>query len=101
MVRRGRPGRIDKDRIVDTILKYKDQIIHGEKIVSKCDSIWITIAKDLDNNVTPASIYTFVSCNRYKIREKLCDRLSVSLCVMDDNNKHQTSHSMGSINVTA
>lgn len=74
MSTRGRPAKIDKDRVVNILLKYKDQIMQDNgKIVSKCDKIWIIIAKDLENCLTPISLYAIVICNRYKIREKLCD----------------------------
>jgi len=60
-------------------MNYKDRlIVDGQKIISKRDPIWVAIAKELKNQLTPISLYTFVSCNKYQIRDKLTDRPSVS-----------------------
>jgi len=76
---RGRPAKIDKHVTIDILMKYKDRlIVDGQKIISKCDPIWATIAKDLENRLTPISLYTFVLCNKYQVRDKLTDRLSLS-----------------------
>lgn len=65
-MRVGRPARTNNDLLVQKILDYKDKIITAKgTIISKCDSVWITIAKELDYTITPASLYTFVTCNRY------------------------------------
>lgn len=70
---RGRPSSVEKNKIIDVLLKYKGDIVqNNEKIISKLDAIWIKIANELENNITPMSLYTLVTCNRYKIREKLC-----------------------------
>jgi len=59
-------------------MKYKDRLMDGQKIISKFNPIWATIAKELENQLTPISLYTFVSCNKHQVRDKLTDRLSVS-----------------------
>jgi len=66
MPARGRPTKIDKNAVIDILLmNYKDRlIVDGQKIISKCDLI-LTIAKELENQLTPISLYTFVSCNKY------------------------------------
>lgn len=77
---RGRPTHtlINKDLLIDTFIKYKDQLVEeNQKIVSKHNAIWKTIAKEIENRLTPNSLYTFVTCNRYKIREKLTEQLPV------------------------
>lgn len=72
MPARGRSAKIDKNVLIDVLINYKDRLIRdGQKVVSKCDAIWITIAKELKNQLTPLSLYTFVTCNRYNVREKL------------------------------
>lgn len=48
----------------------------GQKVISKTDAIWITIARELENWMMSSSLYTFVSCNKYYVRDKLT--LSVS-----------------------
>lgn len=110
MATRGRPVMLNKDRMMDILLKYKNEIIasDGKRIMSKCNQIWATIAKELENQVTTASLYTFVTCNRYGVRDKLCDRLSVSPCVefhkeqhqIDDNEQLEITHSTDTTNIT-
>jgi len=79
MSARGRPAKIDKHIIIDVLMKYKDRlIVDGQKIISKSNPIWATIAKELENQLTPISLYTFVSCNKHQVRDKLTDRPSVS-----------------------
>lgn len=78
-MRVGRPARINNDLLVQKILDYKDKIITAKgTIISKCDSVWITIAKELDHTITPASLYAFVTCNRYNIKDKLMNRFPLS-----------------------
>jgi len=76
---RERLAKIDKHTTIDTLIKYKDHlIVDGQKIISKFDPIWTTIAKELENRLTPISLYTyFVSCNE-QVRDKLTDRPFVS-----------------------
>lgn len=79
MPTRGRPSNIDKYTLINVIINYKDRvIIDNQKIISKTNAIWITIAKELNNRVTPISLYLMVSCNRYGLRDKLTDRASES-----------------------
>jgi len=55
----GRPAKVDKHTIIDILMKYKDHlIVDGQKIVSKFDPIWATLAKELENRLTPISLYT-------------------------------------------
>lgn len=56
-------------------MKYKDKIVTEKgTIISKCDSVWVTITKEMDHITTPSSLYTFVTCNRYNVRDKLMNR---------------------------
>jgi len=60
-------------------MNYKDRlIVDGQKIISKRDLIWVTLVKELKNQLTPIFLYAFVSCNKYQIRDKLTDHPSVS-----------------------
>lgn len=57
-MRVGRPAKVNNDLLTQKILDYKDKIITAKgTIISKCDSVWITIAKKLDHIITPASLY--------------------------------------------
>jgi len=56
---RGRPPVVDKDLLIDCLIKYKDQIVQkDQRIISKHNPIWITVAQELNNGVTPYSLYT-------------------------------------------
>lgn len=73
-MRVGRPGKINIDLLTQKILEYKDRIITANgTIISKHDSIWITIVKELDHVTTPNSLYayTYVTCNKFSLRNKL------------------------------
>lgn len=71
--------KVSREDIINNVLQYKNHIIVGEKIISKCDTVWCEIAAALQKSITPLSIYTIVSCNRYGIRDKLSD------CVEEKN----------------
>ena len=66
-MRVGRPGKINIDLLTQKILEYKDRIITANgTIISKHDSIWITIVKELDHVTTPNSLYAYVTCNKFQ-----------------------------------
>lgn len=73
MYPRGRPAKVSREDVINTILQYKSRIIIDKKIISKCDIVWCEISAGLQNLITPLSIYTLVSCNRYGIRDKISD----------------------------
>lgn len=76
----GRPHRIDKSALTEVLLKYKNEIVKEDcRIISKSDSIWIRIGTELNNIMTPIALYTFVACNKFGIRDKLCDRFQISV----------------------
>jgi len=79
---RGRPSKVQREDIINTVLAYKDRIIishHNiDKILSKHNVIWSEISNALCNRITSASLYTIVSCNRYGIRDKLIGRPKVN-----------------------
>lgn len=57
-MRVGRPSKINNDLIVEKILEYKYKIVTEiGTIIFKHDSVWVTIAKDLDHVTTPVSLY--------------------------------------------
>jgi len=68
---KGRPSKVQSDDIINTILIHKNRIIFSNKIVSKHDTVWCDISVALGGRITPASLYTMVSCNRYGIRNQL------------------------------
>lgn len=67
----GRPSKVKSEDIINTVLLYKNRIIISDKIISKHDVVWFEISSALCNHITPASLYTIVSCNRYGIRDQL------------------------------
>lgn len=87
MITRGRPIKIDKSKVIELLTNYKSQIIlNNGKVISKCDEIWSTLSKQIDNLMTPIALYTFVSCNRYNIREILTNSFS-----SDERNENNNS----------
>lgn len=80
MPRVGRPSRLDKNTITEILSKYKDEIIKEDgRIISKSDPVWIRIGIELNNVMTPIALYTYVTCNKFKIRDKLLDRFQDSV----------------------
>jgi len=75
MRRVGRPETIDKSVLKEILLKYRKEIIKEDfRVISKSDSIWIKISSELCNIMTANALYTFVTCNKFGIRDMLCDR---------------------------
>lgn len=75
MRRVGRPEKIDKSVLKEILLKYKKEIIKEDfRVISKSDSIWIKISSELCNIMTANALYTFVTCNKFGIKDILCDR---------------------------
>lgn len=72
MPKRGRPLTIDKNKVIEVLIKYKDDIVlDNYKIISKCDKIWCTLSKEINDIMTSNALYTFVVCNKHNVRDKL------------------------------
>lgn len=72
---RGRPMNISHVDVIEKLKKYKNDIItYDRKVVSKLCSIWLTISRELKGKMSPASLYTFVTCNRYNVRTELLEK---------------------------
>lgn len=85
---RGRPMNISHVDIIEILKKYKNDIItFDRKIVSKLCSIWLTISRELKGKMSPASLYTFVTCNRFNVRTELLKKITEERC----NNSNTTS----------
>jgi len=70
----GRPNRIDKKILSEILIKHKNEIVKEDsRIISKSNPIWINIGAELNNIMTPNALYTFVTCNKFGIRDKLCE----------------------------
>ena len=71
--KQGRPRKIDRKLIFDTLQKYKKKISPSEdgKLVSKSDKVWKEIAKEIKNIKSDAGLYTYVSCNQDGVRKAL------------------------------
>lgn len=87
---RGRPIKIDKNKVIELLIKYKSQIvIDNGKIISKCDAIWSTLSKQIDCYMTPNALYTFVVRNRYNIRDRLMNISSDKQNISNDSMKNK------------
>lgn len=90
---RGRKGSVSSDIIVNTILKYKKDILINNKVVPKTASIWQKISEELSNNgeIKATSLYTFVTCDRYNLHELLGIKFSkIDLCNKNENESIQS-----------
>lgn len=96
---RGRKGSVPSELIINTIVKYKKDMLINNKIVSKTASIWQKISEELSNNgqIKATSLYTFVLCNRYNLHELLGIKFSKIdaryLCNKDYNENIQSINS--------
>lgn len=70
---RGRKGNVPSEIIVDTIVKYKNDIVIDGKVLSKSAQLWQQISEELskDGQIKASSLYTFVTCDRYNLRKLL------------------------------
>lgn len=73
MPKRGKPLTIDKNKVIEVLIKYKKYVIvlDNYKIISKCDKIWCTLSKEINDIITPNALYIFAVCNKHNIRNKL------------------------------
>lgn len=87
---RGRPIKIDKNKVSDLLINYKNEIvIENRKIISKCDAIWSTLSKQIDGSMTSSALYTFVVCNRYNIKDRLMNISSDKQNLSNDSTKNE------------
>ncbi|CAL1672373.1 unnamed protein product [Lasius platythorax] len=72
MPRVGRPEKIDMELLKQKVSQYKDRLITAKgTIVSKLDSVWVTLAKEMNYATTPGSLYTYVTCNKSGLKDIL------------------------------
>jgi len=65
-------------------MRYKKEIIRSDSRIKK-HTVWITTAEKLKHIMTPNSLYTYVTCNRFRIRTKLNESLCEDLCFQEDD----------------
>lgn len=90
---KGRKGsECPSDIVVNTILKYKKDILINNKVVSKTASIWQKISEELSNNgEIKATSLTFIICDRYNLHELLGIKSSkIDLCNKNKNESIQS-----------
>lgn len=75
MSRPGRPSLVDKEKVINTLLKYKTQIVlPGGKIVSQQNNVWTTVSEELEWKKLPASLHSYVCNNKDSVRDLLNNR---------------------------
>ena len=90
---RGRPGKVDPEKMKEAVVKYKYVINNNNTIVSKNNEIWKTIARELGSNVTSKSVYVFVMCNRYNVKNEIINQVSSNDIVFNESALCDTSES--------
>lgn len=73
MGRRGRPASVEAQKIIEAILPRSKEIIISKSgsIIEKTNDIWKTISAELKNVISPLSLYSYVTDNRFEIKSKL------------------------------
>lgn len=75
MIRRGRPPLVDKEKMINILLKYKTEILlPGDKIISQQDDVWKRVSEELEGKKLPASLHSYVCNNKDSIRDLLNNR---------------------------
>jgi hypothetical protein len=92
MYSKGRPSKVPKENIVNTILAYKNRVILLDKIVSKHEAVWSEISIALSGHLTPASLYSIVSCNRFNVRDKLLNRENANATINESDLSYSSSN---------
>lgn len=88
MGKRGRPAAIDSQKIIDAILARSKEIITSENgsIVEKTNTVWKSISDELKNAISPLSLYSYVTDNRFEIRNKLYENEGILPDISLDSN---------------
>lgn len=106
---RGRPAKVNPEKMKEAIIKYKDIVKNNNNIVSKTHNVWSVIAQDLENKVTTNNLYVFTMRNRYDVKDiifdKVCNDKDVSvhestLSTLNDLNWNESSVNVSSDNST-
>lgn len=79
---RGRKRSVSMDVLVNTILKYKNDMLIDDKIVSKTGAIWQNISEELSEHghIKATSLYTFVVSDKYNLRQLLGIKSKIASC---------------------
>lgn len=91
--KRGRPKEYDIETISDFLLAQKDRLLtETGKIRGKTDTVWIRVHEELKTKVdkVPASLYTFVTCNRGNVKDKLLQALGKEPTLQQFNNSDES-----------
>ncbi|KAJ8677526.1 hypothetical protein QAD02_013313 [Eretmocerus hayati] len=94
---RGRKKDFDDILFIDIILKHRNSIVRGSSIVSKNESIWEDISKEMNHVYKASSIYSMVMGDKARVRKKLfddgdtvsSDQLDEDLVSSEDNENDQ------------
>lgn len=73
MSKRGRPPKIPSQSIVDAILDESNRILIVDSVVEKGHEVWQEISANLNNSISPNSLYTYVVNNRFQVKSKLLE----------------------------
>lgn len=71
---RGRPPKVEIQKIIEIVLMHKDEIIHDEKshdLVPETHSVWKIMSAKLLHGIKPSSLYSYVVNNRFSLKNLL------------------------------
>lgn len=94
---RGRKCNVDRELVIESILKYKECVVIKNVVVSKNDPIWEIISKDLNNKIKPLSLHALACSRKENVRpllvsgetnfinpdENISENIPLSICATD------------------
>lgn len=69
--KRGRPVKLNHGLIDSKLKKYNNQLVENGSFVSKHSSVWKTVADEIGQNQTPASLYAYACGLRKDLQSEI------------------------------
>jgi len=72
--KRGRPQKVNVKLLINCFQKYKNDIVNNNQVCSKDSKIWLEMSEQMNETITPFSLYTYACNNIYNIKNILFNR---------------------------
>lgn len=86
-----KPGRkplVPREQLTEIIIRHKNEVITDDnKVSNKRHGVWEKIAAELENKITPLTLYAIVTNNKYNIRTLVSPKVNDSLNSTSDSNR--------------